>query len=239
MNVIITGSNGRLGSELTDYLKLRTGVAAVTRNEFDISEFNEIWRYMNNALLLPGTTLINCAAMTGLPRCEAEWAEAYNTNVNGVRNLVAVCNEFRVKLIHISTDYVYDGSSAFHTEDEVLHPVSHYAITKALADQYLLGYGKGMILRTSFFPKDISDWKFAYTNKWTSGDYVDIIAEKIAALVLKDAYHIGIVNVGTERKTFYELAYQRNHQVEEACAPEGTPLDTSMLTAKYDKIMKG
>lgn len=143
--ILITGANGQLGTELskkypnavlTDSEKLNiTDENAV--NEFDWANIKFI---------------INCAAYTDVD--EAETTEgrkkAWLINSVGVKNLVRVCYENDITLIHISTDYVFDGIAELHDEEETLSPLGVYACSKASGDIIAGIAPKHYILRTSW-----------------------------------------------------------------------------------------
>jgi len=117
----------------------------------------------------------------------------------------------------------------------MVQPINFYALTKLAGEAYV---GKeDLIIRTSFKP---SEWKYAkaFSDLFTSADYIDIIADKISFLIAKNAK--GIYNVGTERKSIYELAKQRNPIVQSMSKNEivnvQLPTDISMNLDKYNEF---
>ncbi len=148
--IIITGSNGLLGQNLIDlFLK--------DKNNYEIFGFSRgenrsgrtDFEYHNlditNKELLEEKTkqitpdfIINTAAMTNVDACENDKAGCYDLNVNVVKYLTTVCSEINAHLIHISTDFIFDGKKGNYTEDAVPNPLSYYGETKLISESVLL-----------------------------------------------------------------------------------------------------
>lgn len=139
---LITGCNGQLGTELK--LRLPNAIA-VDRDALDITDAAAVEKFVreNNVDLI-----INCAAYTAVDRAESEEDTAAKINVDGPRNLAAVCN----KIIHISTDYVFDGMGHKpYTPDDKTNPVSAYGRTKLAGERAVLSNASaGIVIRTAW-----------------------------------------------------------------------------------------
>lgn len=177
-------------------------------------------------------TVINCIADTSTysPDSNNHW----NINFYGVIQLVDYCNKTGIKLVHISTDYIYGGSVSGCSEEDVpVHCRNWYTYTKLLGDGYVKAMSKNyLLIRTSFKPKPFP-YKRALTIQKGNFDYVDVIAKLIIKLINKNAK--GVFNVGTDIKTVYELAKRTKPDVE----PLDVPLDTTMpmdITMNIDKM---
>lgn len=95
--------------------------------------------------------VVNCAAYTDVEQAEIAPQEAEAVNVKGVENLIAACKKYDAYLIHISTDYVFDGRRySPYPEDSKTHPLSVYGKTKVKGEKRVLKYDKGLIIRTSW-----------------------------------------------------------------------------------------
>lgn len=151
-NILITGSNGQLGSEIKflsqefkDYTYFYTDVA-----ELDICDLEAIRTFVidNNI-----NAIINCAAYTAVDKAETEHELADLINHQAVANLASVAKECNCKLIHISTDYVFDGTKTSpYTEEDTPNPQSVYGKTKLAGEQALqrINPGNSIIIRTSW-----------------------------------------------------------------------------------------
>lgn len=150
MNILVTGSAGQLGHSLRD-------IAADSANryiftdvaELDITDKYAIIRMMETENI---NMVINCAAYTNVDKAEDDFDTANLINNIAVRNLAEACKQFGATLIHVSTDYVFDGSSNIpYTEDMPLAPLGVYGVTKLHGEQAVLESGCDyIIIRTSW-----------------------------------------------------------------------------------------
>jgi len=151
MNVLITGINGQLGSELkeiyqkyTNYNFYFTDVDSLDiTNSFLVDEY-----FVKNKI----DFIINCAAYTAVDKAEEEKEKANEVNCVAVRNLVKVCLKQDIKLIHISTDYVFDGKkNSPYDEDDLTNPIGEYGLSKYMGENEILKSKiKAIIIRTSW-----------------------------------------------------------------------------------------
>jgi dTDP-4-dehydrorhamnose reductase len=146
MKILITGGRGQLGSDCADILSASHQVMVKGSDELDITDREAveatIGRYLPDIVL-------NCAAFTKVDACETERQRAWEVNVEGPRNLSLSLIRHGGKLIHISTDYVFDGRRQPpepYTEDDEPSPLSYYGRTKlegervitVLMDRYVI-----------------------------------------------------------------------------------------------------
>ena len=150
MNILVTGSNGQLGHSLRD-------IAADSANryiftdvaELDITDKSAIIRMMETENI---NLVINCAAYTNVDKAEDDFDTANLINNTAVRNLAEACKQFGATFIHVSTDYIFDGSGNIpYTEDMPLAPLGVYGVTKLHGEQAVLESGCDyIIIRTSW-----------------------------------------------------------------------------------------
>lgn len=236
MKVLVLG-DGLLGSELTK----QTGWEYLSRKKdnFDINKANEYFLFFIESIdqavfYKKYDTIINCIANTDTYSTDRE--EMYNTNYKAVTLLSDFCKKYQIKLVHISTDYVYAGSVTNATEEDLPIPESNwYSYYKLLADEYIdLTNANHLICRCSFKEKPFR-FEYAWTDQIGNFDYVDVIADLIIKLV--NAKAVGIFNVGTELKTIYELAEQTKG-VQKSLRPDWVPSDISTNTSKLYNLLK-
>jgi hypothetical protein len=221
MKVLVLG-DGLLGSELVK----QTGWDYFSRKKdgFDITDY----QYMIN--IFPDYDIIvNCIANTNsyLDDKKSHW----DTNYEFAALVSDITNTEQIKLVHISTEFVYADNPTPATEEDLpQHDRSWYAHTKVLADAYIqLNHSNYLICRELHKPNP-----FPYDKVWkvqTSGDTVDKIAELIIKLINKNAQ--GVFNVGTGDKWLRELA----PNAEEIEAPAHVPKDTRMNLDKLNKFL--
>lgn len=144
-NVLITGSKGQLGTELRKRLGGKEGIFYTDREELDITDEQAVKSYITNNQI---DLVINCAAYTAVDRAEDEPALADAVNHLGAKYLA----KYGRNIIHISTDYVFDGTNhlPYKSEDKT-NPVSVYGSTKLAGEQAVLAEAQtSLIIRTAW-----------------------------------------------------------------------------------------
>ena len=136
MRLLITGSKGQLGKEFYRIEGLSNHKFLFTdQDQLNICSVDSINSYMSDIKV---DCIINCAAYTDVRKAEVEREKAFDVNSNGVKNLVAHCEENNIKLIHFSTDYVYNGDTINPIyEEEFVDPQNYYGFTKREGENIL------------------------------------------------------------------------------------------------------
>ena len=151
MKVLVTGKNGQLGQELRVISKYDNDAiwSFYGKKELDITSWDNV-----EVILLRENpdVVVNCAAYTKVDQAEKEQKEAYSVNVAGTKNLALMTNRIQARYIHISTDFVFDGSKTVpYLEDDATHPLNVYGATKLESEQQVLKYSSDcIILRVSW-----------------------------------------------------------------------------------------
>jgi dTDP-4-dehydrorhamnose reductase len=151
MVVLVTGANGQLGRALQFISHNYAGIAFhfADSREADITDKENLQRIF--ARLKPDYC-INAAAYTAVDKAESEPQKAHAINVDGARNLARICNEFQTELIHISTDFVFDGTKRTpYIETDATNPQGVYAQTKLDGEHAIIdATAHYFIIRTSW-----------------------------------------------------------------------------------------
>jgi dTDP-4-dehydrorhamnose reductase len=149
--IVVTGANGQLGKELRSASSFYTGFEFifVSRAELPVDQPGIIHDFFE---IHKPDFCINCAAYTAVDKAETEKDMAFLVNAESVGVLAAVCKTFHTKLIHISTDYVFDGTSSVPLkEGDATHPVNVYGASKLKGEQLAFEYNnETVIIRTSW-----------------------------------------------------------------------------------------
>lgn len=223
LKVLVLG-DGLLGKELVN----QTGWNYISRKKdsFDIgnlsSFFDEFIKY---------SVIVNCIANTDTYSDDKE--SHWKTNYVFVDELIKFCNENYIKLIHISTDYLYTGSVENASEEDVpVHCNTWYGYTKLLSDGLVQLQSKYyLLIRCSHKPNP-----FPYEKAWIdvigNFDYVDVISNKIIQLINNNSS--GVFNVGTELKSIYDLALKTNHNIESITSSISVPKNISLNINKME-----
>jgi len=151
MNILITGSNGQLGSEIraiasqfSDYTFFFTDIA-----ELDLTNYKQVESYFEENNI---SACVNCAAYTAVDKAEEDRDLAMLVNSDVVKNLAKICKKNEALLVHISTDYVFDGTH-FKPYEEIDPPApnSYYGLTKLKGEEAVFANtDKVVIIRTSW-----------------------------------------------------------------------------------------
>ena len=151
MKILVTGCNGQLGRELHEVLEARKpGVTEyVDFAELNICDAQAVKTFVENGGY---THIINCAAYTAVDRAEEEKIECMAANADGVRNLAEAAADTGAHMLHISTDYVFDGTAHRpYRESDKPAPTSHYGVTKRRGETALLSFAPdAIIVRTGW-----------------------------------------------------------------------------------------
>jgi dTDP-4-dehydrorhamnose reductase len=151
-SVLVTGANGQLGSEIRQLSDLATdfSFSFVTRDELDLSDSVAIQSWFGDKSY---DVIINCAAYTAVDKAESEPDLARAINVTAIETLAGIAKAKKSALIHVSTDYVFDGKNFKpYVESDPTNPQGIYGLTKREGEQALLAINpaKSIIIRTSW-----------------------------------------------------------------------------------------
>ena len=220
--ILVTGSNGQLGKTLQK--------RCLGKNDFDwiflpkkkldiikIDEIKAAFKMYNPKFC------INCAAFTDVLKSEKQPAVAYKINVEGVKNLTQVCNDNKAVMIHVSTDYVFDGTKKrLYVENDKANPLNTYGMTKYLSEKHVVENANfGYIIRTSwlysknfgrnFYRNILSEVSIGNEIKVVKDQYgtptntekvADFIMKLLVSLPEKGIYHCA----GEEVMSWYDFA---------------------------------
>ena len=193
--IAITGSNGRLGSEL---LKLKwDGLEVIgwTRRDADLSKEKEVETLVSRDL---PDIIIHTAAATDLTKCENDKLFAWNNITIGTVNIVKYCNENHIKLVHISTDYIFGGDEPVKPIPTWMrpNPLNYYSICKVASETAVMTTNNYAIIRLSV--KNREPWKHdkAPTDMFQTICYYDEAAQFIQKVIMNEER--GILHYGTK-----------------------------------------
>ena len=195
MQILLTGGSGLLGTEL---LKLESDLLAPSHEELDITDATAVADYV---AAHPPDVILHAAAMTSNREVEANSDIARKVNVDGTANLAAACAGTRIRLVYLSTDYVYKGEQGNYSESDEVVPFNLYASTKLAGEEAVRQIPNHLIIRTSFGAAKFA-YPDAFSDKWSSKEYVDVIAPKVLEAVHSPL--TGVLNLGGDRRSLYE-----------------------------------
>ena len=146
MKILVTGAKGQVGSEI---VKRLPNCIAYDRDELDITDINQIRQKIEQHM---PNVIINCAAYTAVDKAESESDMAFLINKTGPENLAKICEENKIFLMHLSTDYIFDGTKKLpYVETDPANPQSVYGESKWQGEEAVRKYCKNyLILRVSW-----------------------------------------------------------------------------------------
>jgi len=151
MKILVTGDKGQLGTDCVSVLSETQEILGVDIDEVDITRRPDVEALFRQ--FVPDV-IINCAAYTSVDDCETEKASAWKGNVTGPQNLALSAAKYGSLLVHVSTDYVFDGRKKVpepYVETDPPNPISYYGITKLEGEKAIMRItDQHIILRTAW-----------------------------------------------------------------------------------------
>ena len=149
MITLVTGSNGQLGKTIQSIVKKNTKFIFTDINSLDITKKKEIELFIKRYNI---KCIVNCAAYTYVDKSEIEKEKADEINCNAVKNLVEISEIYKLRLIHISTDYVYNGINKSEiSEHEYVNPQNYYGVSKLNGEKHIENsISESIVIRTSW-----------------------------------------------------------------------------------------
>ncbi len=192
MKFLITGAKGQLAREFIRYFEINgLEFLAFPKEELDVTDFNKVYKVLKE---ISPNVVINCSAYNQVDKAESEPYIAYKVNAIGVYNLAIAAQEVGAKLVHYSTDYVFDGKKeGFYTEEDEPNPLNEYAKSKL--------YGE-------LFIKELLEDYLIFRTSWVYGDGTQNFLYKLEQWAKeKDVLKIAIdeFSVPTSTRTIVEV----------------------------------
>lgn len=219
----LIGNNGMLGNDVEKLLKERGLTYWASDKEVDISDYKALEKFGKDKKI---KWVINCAGYTKVDKAEEEIDEAFRINKDGARNIALFSAKRQIRLIHISTDYVFDGrqegGAVVYREDDKTNPINIYGKSKLAGEEEIKKIlEKYFIIRTAWLYGAKGN-NFVYTmlrlfkerdlvkvveNQWGSPTYIADLAGAILKIIEDNSVSYGIYHFTNEGMTnWYEFA---------------------------------
>ena len=204
MKVLVTGSNGLLGQKLLDYYKQFPEIELIatakgadrypspgsyTYCSLDITNETEVIAIFNST---KPDVVIHTAAMTNVDACELDQANCELLNIKAVEYIVKACNQINAHLVHLSTDFIFDGTHGPLAEEEIPKPLSYYGLSKYKAEQLVKAHSNSWaILRTVLVYGVVKDMSRSNIVLWAknaleSGKSIQVVADQFRTPTLAE-----------------------------------------------------
>ncbi len=244
--IIVTGCNGQLGRALnkiyqdsTEYECVNTDVA-----ELDITNIDDVNRLVSE---VKPYAIINCAAHTNVNGCETDIDNAYKINAIGPRNLSIAAARYHAKLMHISTDYVFDGqANTPYTEFDIPNPKAVYGKTKLAGEEFVKQFAQDyFIIRTAWLYGDGKNFVKTMLGLAQNHDKVTVVGDQFGSPTSADelaravAYLLPTDNFGLFHGTCEGMTNWADFTREIYRLAGKTTVVETVTTQEYDKNAKG
>lgn len=204
MKVLVTGVKGQLGYDVVKVLEAR-GISCkgVDIEDFDLTDELAVSQYIRE---FAPTAVIHCAAYTAVDRAEDDKDLCYAVNVTGPENIARICKEIDAKMLHVSTDYVFDGEGDQPFEvDSVKAPKGQYGLTKSLGEDkvtellseyfivrtaWVFGVNGNNFVKTMIRLGKERDELTVVSDQFGSPTYTPDLAKLLCDMILTDRYGV-------------------------------------------------
>jgi dTDP-4-dehydrorhamnose reductase len=180
MKIVILGAGGRLGTALMREFRPKYDVMGFNHAQLDLSNLKGLREKVRATTF---DVLINAAAFTNVDACETERDRAFRINAEAPGILAEICTEKDAKMIHFSTDYVFDGEKrAPYTEEDQANPISAYGESKRAGEKNVLAADDGhLVVRVSWvFGPDRPSFVDAMIKRAQQDEKIDAISDKFS-----------------------------------------------------------
>jgi dTDP-4-dehydrorhamnose reductase len=178
MKILVLGHKGMLGTDLVTTLGGAHDVIGKDVEDFDIVSASDCRELVEES---GADVVINAAAYTNVDGCETDEAGCFSVNADGVKNVALACRGTGIKLIHFSTDYVFDGTKAVpYVEEDACNPINVYGRSKLKGEEYLREFSDNYILlRTSWlYGKNGSNFVGAIVKKAEKTGELEVVDDQ-------------------------------------------------------------
>lgn len=213
-NILITGSNGQLGSALKKLSKnYHFNFHFFSRKELDISDYEKLNYFLEKFEI---NTVVNCAAYTNVDNAESNKSLCNKINIDAVGFLSSLCEKYNISLIHISTDYVFDGQKTTpYIESDSVNPLNHYGITKLYGEKKIINSNlkNSIIIRTSllYFDNGVTSFINRIINKISLGKSFCVVNDQYSSpTYAKDLAHTILEIIPRISNNFVEIYHYAN-----------------------------
>ncbi|HRE40376.1 MAG TPA: dTDP-4-dehydrorhamnose reductase [Ignavibacteria bacterium] len=223
MRIFVTGSNGLLGQTITsiftresDFELITSGVEVESSSELghtyerlDLTNKDEVKKLIG---FYEPDVIVNCAAFTDVDKCESERELCWKINVDAVKHLIIASRVNNARIIHYSTDYIFDGKNGPYGEDSKPNPISFYGRSKLASENALLTSGtEYTIIRTMVLfgignniKPNFALWMI---NKLKNNEPINIVDDQIGNVTISDDLAFGTLKIiELNKKGIYNIA---------------------------------
>ena len=233
---LITGGNGRFATELKKILKDKKNFIFFDKKNFDITDRKQISSVLNK--YKPNSVIHLAGLSRPMISHEKNIQKSITLNILGTGNIVLECEKRNIKVIYLSTNYVYPGKKGNYGEDSPLLPMNNYAWSKLGGEAAVQMYKNSLILRVAMTE---NPWvhPFAFSNLKINFLYHDEVTKLLPKILKKK----GIINLGGNENSIFKFAKETNNKVRKILYSKKTsnvvmPQNSTINISKLKKMLK-
>lgn len=233
--IVFTGGTGRFAKAFKFYSKnTKFKFLFPKKKQLNILKYELILSYLK---LKKPKYLIHLAGLSRPMKIhDKDICQSVNKNIIGTANVTKACSKLNIKLIYVSTCYVYPGLKGNYSESSPLKPINKYAWSKLGGEASVMLYGNSLILRTSVTEKPFVH-KVAFHDFKTNFIY----HEDLVPNILKIINQKGIINIGGKSQSVYDFAKKNNSKIKKISAKKvlgkKALINVSMNINKFKKLI--
>lgn len=233
--IVFTGGTGRFAKEFKrKERKTKYQFFFPTRKDLNILNLNSIKLYLKRK---KPKYLVHLAGLSRpMVLHEKDICQSIDKNIIGTSNITKACSELKIKLVYISTCYVYPGSKGNYSETSPVKPINNYAWSKLGGECAVMLYKNSLILRTS-----VTEKPFVHKAAFTDFKTNFIFHEDLILDILKIIDTRGIVNIGGKPQSVFRFVKNYNPKIKKISAKKllgkDAPLNVSMNISKFNKLI--
>ena len=227
--ILVTGGSGRFAKTLKK-IKTNYKILYPEKKVFDITDFRKIKLYLKKRR--PNLVIHLAGLSRPMILHKKNISKSIHLNIIGTADIVRACSELKIKIIYLSTSYVYPGRKGNYKENDPILPWNNYGWSKLGGECAVHMYENSLILRACMTEKP-----FIHKKAFSNVKLNFIFHEEIAKILFKLIGKKGVLNIGGPAKTIYNFAKKYNPKIKKAKSKGEFPLKPYMNISKFKKII--
>lgn len=227
--ILVTGGQGRFSNELKK-IKPKYNFIYLSKKQLNILSLNSIKK--NIKKFKPKIILHLAGLSRPMSIHDTNINKSIDLNIIGTANLVKICNEYKIKIIFFSTNYVYPGTKGNYSENDPVLPWNNYGWSKLGAESAVQMYKNSLIIRACMTEKPFIH-KFAFSDVRSNF----IFHEDFAKIFFKIIKKKGVINIGGQTRSIYAFAKKYNKKVKKKKSKGELPKKMHMNLKKLKKYL--
>ena len=230
VKILVTGADSRFGKILK---KTETKHNLIFRNKKQLNILSEASIQKNIKNFKPNYILHMAGLSRPMKIHEKNISKSIDLNIIGTCNIVKLSSKFKIKLIYLSTSYIYPGTKGNYSENDAIKPWNNYAWSKLGGESAVQMYKNSLIIRLCMTEKP-----FIHKKAFANVKLNFIFQENAAKLILKIINKKGLINVGGPSKTVFDFAKKYNKKIKKIYSKGEFPKRLDMNLSKLNKYLR-